>query len=162
MKLYQETVKCQISNVRGQLQREAPGFSIIEVILSVALFALVITFSITAFLHGLEATHVSGERTRAFLLAEEGIEATRNIRDSGWDNLTTGTHGLIVEDNIYKFSGEYDEPFEGFFKRSITVGSEQTHNSTTYKEVEVEITWQQTETREGSVAVITRFTNWKE
>jgi hypothetical protein len=40
------------------------------------------------------AISTSGDRVRAVLLAEEGLEAVRSIRDTGFRNLVDGTYGL--------------------------------------------------------------------
>lgn len=63
------------------------GFSLVEVILSTAIFGLLVTTLVGGFLYGQEATFLAGSRARATMLAEEGIEAVRNIRDADFANL---------------------------------------------------------------------------
>ena len=70
------------------------GFSLVEVILSSAVFALLVTALVGAYLYGQESTALAGNRARAVMLAEEGLEATRNIRDGGFNDLGVGIHGL--------------------------------------------------------------------
>lgn len=130
------------------------GFSLIEVILAVSIFALIITALVGTFLYGQESTVLSGQRGRAVILAEEGLEVARNIRDENFSNLTNGEHGLVISGNQWIFFGLED--VTGVFTRQITVS---TVNSDT-KQVSVNVFWQQNEQRTGNVALVTYLTNW--
>lgn len=131
------------------------GFSLIEVILSSAIFALLVTALVGAYLYGQEATALAGNRARAVMLAEEGLEASRNIRDASYSNLTLGTHGLQISSNQWGFSGTADVT-DSFFTRQIVVSSVDAN----HKNVTSTVSWQQNPVRTGTVSLITRFTNW--
>lgn len=130
------------------------GFFLVEALLAGAVFVLLATAFIGAYLYGQESTALAGNRARAVLLAEEGLEAVRNIRDDQFSNLTNGTHGLAISGNQWVFSGTQDAT--GIFVRRITVSTV----TATRKDVTGTVTWQQNPSRTGSVMLTTRFTKW--
>lgn len=123
--------------------------------LASAVFALLVTALVGAFLYGEESTALAGNRARAVLLAEEGLEAARNIRDSSYANLTSGTHGLLISSNQWGFSGTSDST-DSLFTRQVIVSS----STPNRKDVTSTVTWQQNPSRTGSVTLTTRLTNW--
>lgn len=131
------------------------GFSLVEVLLSVSIFGLLVVFLVGGLIYGQEGTALGGVRTRATFLAEEGLEASRNIRDSGFANLTNGTYGLSNSSSHWAFSGSSDTIDE--FTRSITISSVDTSR----KQIVSEVSWQQNPQRQGSVQLTTYLTNWK-
>lgn len=143
-------VRCQLS---GVLRRQ--GFSLVEVILASSIFALMITAFVGAYLYGEEATSLAGRRARAVLLAEEGLEATRNIRDAGFANLIDGQHGLSTAGNQWSFSTTTQD-VQDIFTRQVTIGTVDTKR----KIATSTVTWQQNQQRGGSVTLVTRLTNW--
>lgn len=74
--------------VRRSIERRQRGFNIVEVLLAVTIFGVLATAIIGAIIYGRASTASSGERARANYLAEEGLEATRNIGQASFDNLT--------------------------------------------------------------------------
>lgn len=97
------------------------GFSLIELIVSAALILLMATLFVQAVLAGEQGTVLAGQRVRAQFVAEEGLEAARNIRDGGFANLTMGTHGIAVVSGRWAFSGSSDT--EDIFTRTVTIGT---------------------------------------
>src|SRR3990167_512120 len=75
------------------------GFSTIEVLLASTILVLIVTAFMGAYIYGSESTALAGQRVRAVFLAEEGLEASRNIRDENFSNLTDGTKGLSISGN---------------------------------------------------------------
>ncbi len=130
------------------------GFSLVEVILSTAVFALFVTAFAGAYLYGEEATMLAGNRARATMLAEEGVEAARNLRDPLFTNLVDGTYGVTTTSNQYNFAGGSDS--DGFFTRSVGISSVDAKR----KDITSTVTWQQNSQRTGSVSVVSRLTNW--
>ncbi|MCX6795324.1 MAG: hypothetical protein NT165_01145 [Candidatus Falkowbacteria bacterium] len=130
------------------------GFSLIEVVLSTAVFILIVTAIAGAYLYGEQATMLSGSRQRAVMLAEEGVEAVRNIRDPLFTNLVDGTYGLIMSGNQYNLSGASDS--DGFFTRSINIATVDSKR----KDITSTVTWQQNPQRSGSISITSRLTNW--
>ena len=130
------------------------GFSLVEVILATSVFALLVTALVGAFLYGQEATALAGNRARAIMLAEEGLEATRNIRDASFANLTDGNHGLSTSGNQWSFSGTSD--VSDIFTRQIVISTVDSER----KSVTANITWQQNPQKTGSVSTVTYLTDW--
>lgn len=131
------------------------GFSLVEVLLASSVFILLVTALVGAYLYGQEATALAGQRARAVLLAEEGLEASRNIRDASYANLTLGTHGLQISSNQWGFSGTSDVT-DTVFTRQIVVSSVDANR----KNVASTVSWQQNPSRTGAVTLTTRFANW--
>lgn len=130
------------------------GFSLVEVILSSAVFALLVTALVGAYLYGQESVALAGNRARATMLADEGLEAVRNIRDENFSNLTDGTHGLVISGNQWTLSGTSDAT--DIFTRQVAVSSVDANR----KQVTATVSWPQTPQRAGSVALITYLTAW--
>lgn len=130
------------------------GFSLVEVMLASSLFVLLVTALVGAWLYGQESTMLAGNRARAVMLAEEGLEAARNIRDADFANLTNGTHGLAISGNQWILSGSSDT--NGIFTRQIEISPIDADR----KEITGTVTWQQNPQRDGSVSATTYLTNW--
>jgi hypothetical protein len=64
----------------------------------------------------------SGMRNRAVFLAEEGLEATRNIRDAAFTNLVNGSYGLAIVLNQWTLGSAPDNT-ENTFYRTITIST---------------------------------------
>lgn len=95
------------------------GSSLVEVILSLALFSgMILTYvGALAFASG-AATNV-GLRQRGLLLAEEAIEAARSIRENGLDTLVAGTYGLSSDSGAWSLVSEPD--VHGVLSRQIRI-----------------------------------------
>lgn len=130
------------------------AFSLIEVILASAVFGLLVTAMAGTYLYGQEATALAGNRTRATLLAEEGIEAVRNIRDPAFANLTDGTFGLTTTGNQWGVLGTQD--ITDIFTRQMSI----TTVDSKRKDITSRVTWAQNGQRTGTVSLVTRLTNW--
>jgi hypothetical protein len=88
-------------------------------------------------------------------LAEEGLEAVRNLRDGTFTNLTSGTYGLAISNGKWMLSGSSDTT--GIFTRQITVSSLDAQR----KQITSTVTWQQTPQRTGTVTLTGTLTNWQ-
>lgn len=131
------------------------GFSLIEAILASSLFALIMTALVGAFLYGEESTALAGSRARAVMLAKEGIEAARNIRDENFSNLSDGVYGLTTIGSQWNLSGSSDA--SDIFTRQIVISSVDSNR----KSVTSNVSWQQNQQRAGSVSLATYFTDWQ-
>lgn len=132
------------------------GFSTIEALLASSILILIVTAFMGAFIYGSESTALAGQRARATFLAEEGLEASRNIRDAAFSNLVNGANGLVISGNQWTFSGTSDIT-NGFYTRQITISSIDSNR----KQIISTVTWQQNNQRTGSVTLTTYLTNWK-
>lgn len=131
------------------------GFSLVEVLLSVAVFALIVTALVGGLIYGQQSTVLAGMRSRAAILADEGLEAARNIRDENYSNLVNGTYGLAISSNQWTFSGSQDTT--DIFSRQIVISTVDTKR----KSITANITWQQNAQRNGLVSAVTYVTNWR-
>ena len=131
------------------------GFSLVEVLLAGVTLSLIITALVGALLFGEEATMLGGSRGRAALLAEEGLEAVRNIADQAFTNLVDGTYGLAQSGGQWVFSGTSDTT--DIFTRQIVISTIDSKR----KSVTATVTWQQNPQRTGQVQLSSRFMNWR-
>lgn len=139
---------------RGWLTTDKKGFLLVEVLLSSALFISIITAFISTYFYGQQSASYAGNHTRAVILAEEGLDAVRNIRDSGFSNLSIGTYGLVISGNQWNLSGSQD--VSGIFTRKIIISSVDSSR----KNINVNVTWQQSPSSTGTVSFGARVTNW--
>lgn len=128
------------------------GFSVVEVLLAVAVFGMLSTAIIGALVYGRSSTVSGGDRVRGDYLAEEGTEAVRNIRNAGYANLTDGTYGLVQSGNTWTLSGSSDT--SGIYSRSVTIAS----NGTNRKLITSDVSWDGASN--GQTSVVTQLTNW--
>ena len=126
----------------------------VEALLAGSILSLLALIVFGGLFYGKEATSLAGARARATFLAEEGLEAARNIRDNSYTDLGVGSQGLVILGNEWILSGSSDVT-EGF-TRQIAVASV----DATRKDVTSTVTWQQNPARTGNVTLTTRFTNW--
>ena len=127
----------------------------VEVLLAASIFSLLVTALVGAFLYGQESSALAGARSRAGMLADEGLEASRSIRDGAFTNLVDGAHGLAISGGMWTYSGTQD--VTGLFTRSVTIS---TIDAST-KEITSTVTWQQNAQRTGTVSTTTRLANWQ-
>ncbi len=130
------------------------GFTLLEVMLAVALLALLVVGFLGAWSYGQDALVSSGNRLRALYLAEEGLDALRNIRDQSYGAVAAGTHGLSTTSNQWSLSGASD--VNGIFTRSIQIADVGANR----KVATATVTWQQNAVRRGTVTLATELTNW--
>lgn len=131
----------------------SPGFSAVEVLLAATVFGILVTALIGALVYGRQSTALSGERQRATMLAEEGIEAARNLRDAAYTNLADGTYGLVQAGSTWTLSGSSDT--SGIFTRSLTIASVDTQR----KNVTATVTWPHAGGA-SQTSTTSRLTNW--
>ncbi|MFA5022375.1 MAG: DUF4082 domain-containing protein [Patescibacteria group bacterium] len=84
------------------------GFSLVEVILAVALFGLFATALIGLLMNSYGSNYQSAERDLATLYAQQGLEATRSIRRQAWNFLVNGDHGVSDAAGRWEFLGSVD------------------------------------------------------
>ncbi len=135
-------------------KRQANGFSIAELVVAVAILGLLaggVAASLSVFVN--HATS-SGTKLRATQLAEEGQEATRNIRDNAYANLTDGTFGVQTSGSQWQLSGVSDT--NGIFTRQIQISNEASNQ----KRVVSTVSWPE-RGRTRSVSLTSFLTNWR-
>ncbi len=136
------------------MKHQPAGFVLVEVMLASFLFLLLVVALGSALLYGQESTVLAGNRARAIFLAEEGLEAVRNIRDEDYTLLTNGVYGLADATGTWTLSGSSD--VSGEFTRTITISDA----GVGAKEISSEVTWTQTARRLGDVILVTHLSDW--
>lgn len=138
----------------AKLHSNQYGFSVVEVLLAAALFALLATGLIGAFVYGSQASTHTGDRTRAVALADEGLQAVRNISNAAYANVTAGTYGLVQGSGVWTLSGTSDTT--GIYTRQIVV----TSGGTNRINVSITVSWTRANGTAAQVNVATELTNW--
>lgn len=102
------------------------GYSLIEIVVAVALVMTFVSSVVAASHFELRAVHESARRGKAAFLLEEGLEAVRILRDRGWsDNiapLVSGTVYYPVFSINWKVVSADPGPIDGLFTRTVTFG----------------------------------------
>ena len=96
------------------------GFSLVELILAVALFGLFATAFIGLLVVSYDSDVQAAQRDRATLYAQEGMDAVFSIRRQGWNLLNNGTYGLTDTNGYYEFFGS-SNVLEDLYTREITI-----------------------------------------
>lgn len=136
------------------------GFTIIEVLLASSLLIIVISGIVGAIFYGTESSIISAKRTQATHIAEQGLEAVRNIKDSNYQafsSLADGTYGLQQNSGQWQLIPNSPDLQDGY-TRTITLSS----INTTTKEVTINVNWQQNLQRTGVFNLVGRLTNWRD
>jgi len=134
------------------------GQSLVELVIAIGIFVIVISSLAFLIFNSYTAGFLASEITKANFLAEEGLEATRSIRDNNWQDLTNGDHGLDNSSGNWQFSGQ-PEIINGKFTRVIIV--EEIDSDPDRKKITSQITWQLTEARPQEVKLVTYLTDWQ-
>jgi len=137
-----------------QKQRNKKGFSVVEIIIAAAVLAVFISGLVSAYVSFGRQIRTSGHKQQAAVLAEEAIEAVRNIRDSAFSNLTDGTYGLATTTNQWQFSGSSD--ITGIFTRATTISTV----SSNQKQITSTVSWQDYG-NSRTVSESAYLTNWQ-
>jgi len=136
------------------IRRRDNGFSAVEVLLAATVFGVLVTGIIGALIYGRAGTAAAGDRQRAVFLAEEGIEAVRNIGGASYSNLTDGTFGLAQSGGAWVLSGSSDT--NGAYTRQVLIAAAGIDR----KAITVTVTWPQQGGGTGIVTLNSRMSNW--
>lgn len=95
------------------------GQSVFELLLAISVFTIGVSTIIYLTLDSNAIALRSTDRTHALLLAQEGLEATRSIRDADFENLVAGSYGLGIQNGQWTFQENPDTL--GKFTRTISI-----------------------------------------
>ena len=132
------------------------GFSLIEVIIAVAIFSIIAEGTITGFIPVLISNRQSSEIQTANGLAQEGIEAVRSIRNRDFNLLTAGPKGIGISSGLWNFSGSSD--VTGNFTRQINISGTTNPDSFIINSL---VTWKFLGNDTKSFSQNTTLTNWQ-
>lgn len=137
--------------------------------MSVAVFGVLAAGVLRLVWEPLVTVSVAENRSRASMLAQEGLDAVRSIRNDAWTNLTDGSHGIDKSGGTWAFSGSSD--LTDGFTRVIAVESVQRDGSNNMvesggttdvrsKKITATITWDSVFGAAKSLNYTTYVTNW--
>lgn len=132
------------------------GFSPVEVLLAATVFGFLVIALVGAIVYGRESTSGSGDRARAVFLAEEGLQAVRNLRDANdttYVNTVSSTNYGLSQTTQWALSGTQDT--SGMYTRQINI----TPIDSSRKNVTVTVSWPSGAST-SQVTVTGRFSNW--
>jgi Tfp pilus assembly protein PilV len=130
------------------------GFIAIEALLAVSVLVMFFVAFIGVAVFNRQSYENSSDRATAITLAEEGVEAVRNIRDSDFTLLSSGSYGLIEQNNKWGLSGSFD--VTGKFTRRIEISSV----SADKLKVTVSVDWNEMGNKKN-FSLVSYLTNWK-
>jgi prepilin-type N-terminal cleavage/methylation domain-containing protein len=110
------------------IKNKKQGFSLLELLLTIAIFSVVSMGAGYLIIDATVTTDVNTKKISATLLAKEGLEAARSIRDDqGFDHLDIGSdNGVVFDetDNIWGFNGDSsDTSVDNLYTRVVSVDS---------------------------------------
>lgn len=138
-------------------RRSIRGFSLLEIMLSAALLLMLASGVAMLVLHSLAVERQSANYLAALSFAEEGREAVRFMRKSGYAALGTVTEGGVSSDGYGGLRFDGSANLFGSFERKITVSD----LSETMKRVDITVTWPGTVESTHSVTLTDYLFNWE-
>ncbi|RLC33798.1 MAG: hypothetical protein DRZ76_03890, partial [Candidatus Nealsonbacteria bacterium] len=147
------------------------GQSLIELLVAMGVFVLVISGIMFLTLDAHTANLYGQERTKATLLAQEGIEAVKSIKNRGWRYLPVGSYGLDDSNGYWELKSGYDS-IDNIFTRQITIEHPsrdvngnivETGGIIDYdtKKITAEVNWYHRAVRPSEVVIESYLTNWR-
>ncbi len=133
------------------------SFTITELLIALAIFAILTSSMIYVIIDALEAGRASKDRSIASVLGQEGLEIVRNIRNRDYSVLVNGTYGLTMSGNQWTISPT-PELIQDRFTREIIIDDYATNE----KLITSKISWQLRPGRSIEVNLESILSNWKE
>lgn len=134
-------------------QKNKNAFSLIEVILVVALFAIFLASSLRILLGARFDLSNSADQMTASYYLQESLEALHSIRDYDSDNLSPGTFGLSEASGYWELSGSSDS--YGKFTRTVVLSAVDSYRY----DVVATVSWTTVEGIERSISSTFRITD---
>ena len=151
----------KLNNSLRSLEKQDPGFSLVEILLAVGIFALFGTIMLSAFVYGREGVKLAGDRSRATEIANAGVEVVRNIANPNYSNLSSFSNGTNYYVNSVNNQWQLTttpQTIDNKYTRVINF-SDGPNGS---RKISVTVTWAQNLVRTGLVNVNTYFANWRQ
>jgi len=144
-----------------RMRKYSKGQSLVELIVAMGVFVVVVAGLAFFIFDSFFASRLSYDLVKANLLAEEGIEAARSIRDNNYSDLLIGSHGLAISNGYWIFQGIEDDLTsqlnEG--KRVIDIVNDPLDQN--IKIITSTVSWKFTENRSEEVRLTSYLTNWQ-
>lgn len=147
------------------------GFSVLEVILAVALFSIFSTTAISFVLESMQVQTQAHQLEAAALYAQDGLEKVRAIRDVSFDNLVDGSeYGVNFNNGKWELKNTGDEL--DIYKRVITIETVKRDgemdivstggtDDLNMKKITVDVSWKSATGENVSIQSVTYLSRWK-
>lgn len=142
----------------SRIERPQPsvrGFALVEMLVAIGVFLVFATAVATTVSGTDRRIRNVADAKRAAALADEALEAARNIRDAGYANLVNGTFGLAATGNRWELAGTSD--VTGKFTRRVAIAD----GAANAKHVTATVTWPRIGLPAGTFSATTRLTDWR-
>ena len=97
-------------NIKNNIIRKIQGFSLIELIVAIAIFSILASGVVYVFTTSYKNFFGVGDKQVMVQFAQEGMEAVRSIRDNDWQTIVDAADGSdrgVQKNNIPLVCGEY-------------------------------------------------------
>ncbi len=131
------------------------GSFLVEALIAIAILSIIAGTIVVSLSNQITGTQTSRDTSAATAYAQEGLEAARAIRDSGWGNLATGVHGATWTSAGWTFTNTSDT--KNGFNRTITVTTIDDHNVS----VDANITWKPSPGRTRTLKLSSILSDWR-
>jgi len=146
------------------------AFSLIEILVAIVIFTIFATGIFTLGISNMERSSKTQTNNEALSYAQEGLEATRNMRDRDFLLLATGSFGLDFSNDTWSFITA-PETIDNYYQRTITVEDVYRDSSGDIadtgtvdheiRKVTSEVTWNWKNITSKSVSLVTYLTDWR-
>ncbi len=133
-----------------------PGFLLVEALVGFALFAIFMAAVGLTLLVSQQSTAAASNRARAIALSSRALEGVQMIRNAGWSNLQTGTHGVYVQNGQWAFTGSAVTTTDGFATSVIL-----SQVATGRMAVTATTQWDHHNAGSGTVKLSNELTDWR-
>ena len=151
--------------------KDKNGQALIEILLAMAIFALIATGLFSALSGGFSGDQQASEYNEALAFAQDGMEVARNIRDRAWNEFLFSESGVSATSGSWIFTGEGTTDKQGQLVRTIAFDDvcrdiqgnisacpgdvEDVHS----KRVRVAVSWPR-QNGTSSIEIASYLTNW--
>lgn len=130
------------------------GFVVLEALLSASILVTLFIAFMGMIIYNQQIYEDSLNRQEAIFMAEEGLEAVRNIRDADYSTLVDGNYGIAISDNHWTLSSSPDNINN--FSRRINISTV----SDNIKKIDSIIEWDSRNNINQSYSLTTYLSNW--
>ena len=164
-------MKTKIANHCPRIKNSLKGFSLLELVFAIAIFMIIVSGVVIPIINNYINNLENQEYVKANAVINESWEAVRSIRNGGWSNMISGTHGLALSGGNWIFSGSSDltdgftrevilsEPSRDIADNLVTEGGTPDPDSMS---VHIIISWKPTPYTERSIETESLLTNYRQ